>query len=313
LTTQDADGWELRNFGATNDAQVLIDATDASGRCHDSMLFGGVPEVGVTDKKGGLEIIDIKDPAQPKEIGLTSHVGEAHTVNVDPKRPHIAYAVTSDAVSVSEDRRTNSTGGTALDGFEGVDIRSCPEAPYGTNPSFPNRPLTADQLAAKRDACRPEVYRYRYPELKMVHGHTNKGMIYGCHELEIYPNDRLSCAGGSAMPIFDMSGAFDDRGTPDDFTDDKPRGTPLPCSRRATASQVFKTEAQVVDCVDGKGLGTDDLIDKTPPGVFIGHWLSNRLGGVGGYAGLVRHLDAEKTLPELDPLAAKQTTERTNA
>lgn len=64
---------------------------------------------------------------------------------------------------------------------------------------------------------------------------------------------------------------------------------------------------------EARAAGADGIIDKTPPGVFIGHWLSNRLGGVGGYAGLVRHLDAEKTLPELDPLAAKQATERTNA
>ena len=32
-------------------------------------------------------------PANPVEIALTSHTGEAHTVNVDPKRPHIAYVV----------------------------------------------------------------------------------------------------------------------------------------------------------------------------------------------------------------------------
>ncbi len=27
-------------------------------------------------------------------------------------------------------------------------------------------------------------------------GHTNKGTIYGCHELEIYPSDRMTCASG---------------------------------------------------------------------------------------------------------------------
>lgn len=64
---------------------------------------------------------------------------------------------------------------------------------------------------------------------------------------------------------------------------------------------------------EARTAGTADLLDKTPPGVFIGHWISNRLGGPGGYAKLVRHLDAEKTLPELDSLASKQTTERTNA
>ena len=34
------------------------------------------------------------------------------------------------------------------------------------------------------------------------------------------------------MIELDMAGAFDDRGTPADFSDDKPRGTPLPCSLR---------------------------------------------------------------------------------
>ena len=34
------------------------------------------------------------------------------------------------------------------------------------------------------------------------------------------------------MIMFDMKGAFDDRGTPADFRDDKPRGTPLPCRVR---------------------------------------------------------------------------------
>jgi hypothetical protein len=42
------------------------------------------------------------------EIELTSHIGEAHTVNVDPKRPHIAYSVTSDSVGVdSTGKRLN--------------------------------------------------------------------------------------------------------------------------------------------------------------------------------------------------------------
>jgi hypothetical protein len=53
--------------------------------------------------------------------------------------------------------------------------------------------------------------------------------------------------------MFDLSSAFDDRGTPADFSDDKPRGTPLPCSRRESSSAApFYTGAQVVDCVVGR-------------------------------------------------------------
>ena len=87
------------------DAQLLVDATDQRGRCHDSSEFGLE-----TQPRGGLELVDITDVTKPKEIGLTSHIGESHTVNVDPKRPHIAYSVTSDSVGVAADgKRANET------------------------------------------------------------------------------------------------------------------------------------------------------------------------------------------------------------
>ncbi|MGH3072815.1 MAG: hypothetical protein ACRDNB_11180, partial [Gaiellaceae bacterium] len=108
------------------DAQLLLDATDQRGRCHDQGTAGisGAP-------RGGLELVDITNILAPVEIGLTSHIGESHTVNVDPRRPHIAYAVTSDRVAVdAQGRRANETGtGRALDGFEVIDLRTCLEAP----------------------------------------------------------------------------------------------------------------------------------------------------------------------------------------
>ena len=96
----------------------------------------------------------------------------------------------------------------------------------------------------------------------MAQGHTNKGSVYGCHELEVYPDDRLTCGSGQAMIVLDMKGAFDDRGTPNDFSDDKPRGTRAAvhaCATRAPRRRQFKTGAKVTDCVDGQGAGTDDL------------------------------------------------------
>jgi hypothetical protein len=232
-----------------SNAQLLIDATDAAGRCHDQGLGG----LAGSPPRGGLELIDITDINNPKEIGLTSHIGQAHTVNVDPRRPHIAYAVSSDAVNVSGSKprtRANETTATNanLDGFEVVDMRSCLEAPLGTVPPG----YTIEQ---KRALCRPEVYRYRWPSAEIALGHTNQGRIYGCHELEVYPDDRLTCGSGPALIVFDMSGAFDDNGTPDDFTDDKPRGTPLPCNVRDTTTQLayLKTGAKVTDCVTGAG------------------------------------------------------------
>jgi hypothetical protein len=95
------------------DAQLLLDATDAPGCCHDGGTLGllGVP-------RGGIKIIDITNINDPVEIGLTSHIGEAHTVNVDLRRPHIVYVVTSDSVSRNADvSRSNEPGtGFALDG-----------------------------------------------------------------------------------------------------------------------------------------------------------------------------------------------------
>ena len=221
------------------DTQLIIDATDAQGRCHDQGALGiaNAPQ-------GGLEIIDVTDPAHPVTIGLTSHIGEAHTVNIDPKRPHIAYAVTSDSVDVDENgKRLNEDpdeSPKALDGFEMVDLSSCMNFKAGT---------TIDQKQAR---CRPKVFRYRYPTTLPALGHTNKGTIYGCHELEVYPDDRITCASGGAMIVFSLRGAFDNRGTPANYRDDRPRGTPLPCRvRNSSSTAAFTTRAKVTDCVAG--------------------------------------------------------------
>ena len=249
------------------EAQIVVDATDAEGRCHDQGIAGLA-----SAPAGGLEIVDVTNPADPVEIGLTSHIGEAHTVNIDPKRPHIAYAVTSDSVTVTNGKRNNEDPASSqrfnLDGFEVVDMSSCMNFPAGTS------------VQAKRDACRPQVFRYRYPTLQMAQGHTNKGSVYGCHELEVYPDDRLTCGSGQAMIELDMKGAFDDRGTPNDFSDDKPRGAALPCALRdsSTAATQFKTGAKVTDCVNGQGAGTDDL--------SVARWLTTGAQSLDG----VRHV-----------------------
>jgi hypothetical protein len=243
----------------TQDTKLLLDATDAVGRCHDQ---GAIAQ---NAPRGGLEIIDVSDVENPKEIGLTSHIGQAHTVNVDPRRPHIAYVVSSDQVGVNANgERANETGaGRALDGFEIVDLRTCLEAPLGTIPKFAS-------LADKRNLCRPEVYRYRYPAANIALGHTNRGAIFGCHELEVYPDDRLTCGGGAAAIVFDIKGLFNDNGTPDDFTDDKVNGTPLPCAVRdsSTTIPVFRTGAKVTDCV--VGLKPDG---KTAQDLGIPEWI----------------------------------------
>jgi hypothetical protein len=227
------------SFSVKKDAQLLVDATDNPGRCHDNGTAGllGAPQ-------GGLELIDITRVDMPVEIGLTSHIGESHTVNIDPKRPHIAYSVTSDFVGVTcnaddtsceranENPSASFSTRANLDGFEVVDMSTCMNFPMGTT------------LAQKRARCRPTVYRYRWPTALMALGHTHDSLA-GCHELEVYPDDKLTCAGVNATLYFDMSGAFDRNG--------KPRGTPLPCSvRPSSSSAVTRTGAMVTDCVVGK-------------------------------------------------------------
>ena len=243
----------------TSDTELVIDATDATGRCHDQGPLG-VSQAGAPP--GGLEIIDVTDPTKPKEIGLTTHVGMAHTVNVDPKRPHIAYVSSSDQVLMdSKGQRTNeyfpcavsvpdgapcpqqsSTAPSTMDGIEVVDLSTCMNFPPGTSDG------------TKRDLCAPRVFRYRWPDVNMARSHTYQKATGACHELEIYPDDRLVCAGLMATTVLDMKGAFDDNGTPTDFTDDKPRGTPLPCNRRASSTpsqEPWTTDAKVTDCVTG--------------------------------------------------------------
>ena len=238
----------------TGDTQVVLDATDATGRCHDQ----GTLAVSGT-KQGGLEIIDVTDPAAPTEIGLTSHVGQAHTVNVDPKRPHIAFVSSSDGVNYTEEGvRANDEDATSnsMDGIEVVDLSSCMNFPEGANRDF------------KINACDPVVYRYRWPTVNFARSHTFRATA-ACHELEIYPDDRVTCAAIDATLLLDLSNAFDDNGTPTDYSDDKPRGTPLPCARResSTAADPWSTSAFVEDCVvgeDGQSLRVADWLKMTP-------------------------------------------------
>ncbi|CAN5745124.1 hypothetical protein BH24ACT25_BH24ACT25_00440 [soil metagenome] len=263
-------------FAVRTDTEVIVDATDANGRCHDQGLAGieAAPQ-------GGLEIVDVTDPENPVEIGLVSNIGEAHTVNVDPKRPHIAYAVTSDAITVDENgKRENEIEGDNdaldLDGFEVVDMSSCMGFPEGTS------------VTVKRMQCRPEVYRYRYPNKQIALGHTlqdGSQAIFGCHELEVYPDDRLTCGGGNAAILFDVSGAFRRNGTPNDYSDDTPRGEPLPCEVRSssTADPFFDTDAKVTDCVLEDMSGEAEL--DVPSWIKIG---SPSLEGV-DYLGSAHH------------------------
>ena len=158
---------------------------------------------------------------------MVSHIGEAHTVNVDPKRPHIVYASTSDSVGVNPqgDRANEDPASSArfnLDGFEVIDISSCMGFAPGTT------------VAIKRAACRPEVFRYRYPTVEMALGHTLQDHVYACHELEVYPDDLLTCGSGDTLIALDMSARVRRRRNPHGLHRRHPRGrrrSPAACGR----------------------------------------------------------------------------------
>jgi hypothetical protein len=165
--------------------KLLIDTTDAVGRCHDGA-------------GGGLEFVDISQLAkpsfEPREVHLTRHAGTSHTVTVDATRPWIVYNSSSEFAN--------------RPWIDVLDIRSC---------------LTSDKLslAKKRQACRPVVYRIAFQNewtqaLDVHFNNLNPGSA-ACHDITARPG-RIYCAALNASLIFDVSNLTDAdgnvRGTP---------------------------------------------------------------------------------------------------
>jgi hypothetical protein len=165
--------------------KLLIDSTDATGRCHDG-------------DGGGLEFVDISGIAnpsfEPREVHLTHHAGFSHTVTVDATRPWIVYNSSSDF--------------SGRPWIDVLNVRSC---------------LTSDRwsLARKRDACRPVVHRIPFQDqwTQSLDVHTNSlntGSA-ACHDITARPG-RIYCAALNATLIFDVSNLTDGngnvRGTP---------------------------------------------------------------------------------------------------
>lgn len=163
----------------TNNPQLLVDSTDAVGRCHDT-------------PGGGLELVDISrisDPTfEPRELHLTRHAGTSHTVTVDDKRPHVVYNSSSDF--------------TGRPWIDVLDVRSCMLPDSAT-------------LQQKRDACRPAVYRIPFGDdwsrALDVHTNTLNSNQPACHDITSR-GTRLYCAGLDATLIFDVAGMFDAAG-----------------------------------------------------------------------------------------------------
>jgi putative cell wall-binding protein len=199
-----------------DDPELLIDTTDAAGRCHDS-------------DGGGIELIDISgldDPTfEPREVHLLRFNATTHTATRDPKRPHIIYS--------------NNSAFSGNNWLEVVDLRTClTRSAGGTLPD-------AATLEQKRAGCAPVVYRMPFEDawtLQTIDGEgPPEGNPSSCHDTVI-EDDVIYCSGLNAEVLLDISGMFDADGTP--------RGTPLPCERVDAAPGVgVSTGAKVTDCV----------------------------------------------------------------
>ena len=202
--------------------QLILDATDATGRCHDS---GG----------GGLEIIDVTNITQPKEIHLTRHAGTTHTTTTDALRPWIVYSSNS-----------SFSGQPWIDV---LDVRTCLN-------------LGTMSLADKRNACRPKVYRIKFQDswTYQRNFYNGGGAIdstqgsSGCHDITAV-GSRLYCAAIRASMILDVSNLTDENGNV--------RGTQMPCPVIAGTS----TTAMVTNC-SGQG-ATAPTVDP-PAFQFLG-------------------------------------------
>lgn len=151
-------------------AKLIIDTTDATGRCHDP---GG----------GGLEFIDVsklnRKNFEPREIHLTRHQGTTHTVTVDAKRPWIVYS--------------SNAGFTGLNWIDVLNIKSC---------------LLSKKtpLEVKRKKCRPSVYRIMFePDWSSPTTQDGTGLreeAASCHDITSV-GYRLYCAALNATLILD--------------------------------------------------------------------------------------------------------------
>jgi hypothetical protein len=220
---------------AVLDTQLIIDTTDTTGRCHDSA-------------GGGLELIDITNLTQPKEIHSTRHLGTSHTVTVDATRPYIVYNSSSE--------RTHPPGTTGGGWIDVLDVRPCLN-------------LGNMSVADKRTACRPKVYRINFqPSWTWQRNFYNgSGAIdpsqgsSTCHDITAI-GTRLYCAAIRATLILDVANITDAEGNI--------RGTELSCTliNNPTAADVTNcagvTSGPGVEGVEFLGTRNHAGIDCTP-------------------------------------------------
>ena len=174
-------GTSTRTRVSAEDAQILVDASDADGRCHDDGTLG-LPACGrPRAPQGGLEIIDITRPDTPgRDRAHEPHRRGAH----GQRRPQAAAHRVRGHVrlgrrrlhrqAAERDRRAAATASTSTGSRSSTCPRACTSPP--TRPSQrAARPLPAGGLPL------PLPERQRRPS-----DTRSRTTIYACHELEIY-------------------------------------------------------------------------------------------------------------------------------
>ena len=192
-----------------SDPELLFDTTDAPGRCHD-------PD------GGGIEIIDISDLDEVRELHLTRHHQTTHTLTVDPDRPHLVFS--------------NNSSFSEGNWLEFLDVRSCLTEDAGGE-------LAVDAtLEDKQAACQPEVYRIPFEDewtQQTTDGESEPdGPARGCHDIVIV-DGIVFCSGISGDVILDIAGITDAQGDV--------RGDPLDCETGIEPGGAG-TDALVTDC-----------------------------------------------------------------
>jgi hypothetical protein len=210
--------------------ELLVDTTDATGRCHDP---------GSGSAGGGLELIDISKierPAfKPREIHLIRLAGFSHTATVDVNRPWIVYNSSSDFAG--------------RNWIDVADISSC----LG---------LEGKPRRVRRNRCRPEVYRIPFqPDWSRLRswdtGELRPGTEAACHDITSKRN-RLYCAGLNATLIFNVANLTTASGAV--------RGTPIPC----TLGDGTDTGAKVTDCSAVEAGDEDNPVPRARGWRFVG-------------------------------------------
>ena len=190
-------GWE-NDVQITPDGKIAILGTDAAGRCHDPVW-------------GGMELVDVSDPANPSLLGLIRLQGESHNITIDLDRPWLVYNSNSD-----------TSGNNMIDI---VDMKSC---------------LDLDPVA-----CSPVVSRYQFED-RMTSG-TETPAPSGCHDLT-YMRHKLWGACVNTTLALDPANVYKNGElTGSHLTDPADVGADNACTRAAPATEAMVV-LEVLDC-----------------------------------------------------------------